>query len=44
VTIDGGDINLTGYTAATAKSEVVATDTVNDAVAKLAYQLTWIEI
>lgn len=44
VTIDGGDIALTGYTAATSASTVTATDTVNSAVAKLAYQLTWEEL
>lgn len=44
VTIDGGDIALTGYTAATSASAVTATDTVNSAVAKLAYQLTWEEL
>lgn len=44
VTIDGGDIALTGYTDATSASAVTATDTVNSAVAKLAYQLTWGEL
>lgn len=44
VTIDGGDIKLDGYTAATSSSTITATDTVNDALGKLAYALTWQEL
>lgn len=44
VTIDGSDIALTDYAIATAKSEITVSDTVNDAIGKLAYQLTWAEL
>lgn len=39
VTIDGGDIALTGYESATTNSHVVATDTVNEAIGKLEKQI-----
>jgi hypothetical protein len=39
ITIDGGDIDLTGYTKASAKSAVAATDTVNAGIGKLEYRL-----
>lgn len=41
VTIDGGDIALTGYAKGTAPAslDVAATDTVNDAIAKLEHQI-----
>jgi hypothetical protein len=35
VTIDGGDVELTGYTKPAATSAIAATDTVNEAIGKL---------
>ena len=39
ITIDGSDIDLTGYTEASAKAAVAATDDVNAAIGKLEYRL-----
>ncbi len=39
ITIDGGDIDLTGYTEASAKASVAATDDINAAIGKLEYRL-----
>lgn len=39
ITIDGGDIDLTGYTEASAKAAVAATDDINAAIGKLEYRL-----
>jgi len=39
ITVDGSDIDITGYTKASAKSAVAATDSVNDALGKLEYRL-----
>lgn len=35
ITLDGGDINVTGYTKANSKQNIAATDSVNDALGKL---------
>lgn len=39
ITIDGGDIDLTGYTKASAKAAVAGTDSVNTGIGKLEYRL-----
>lgn len=39
ITVDGSDINITGYTEAASKGTLAATDTVNDALGKLEYRL-----
>ena len=39
ITIDGGDIDLTGYTEASSKAAVAATDSVNEGIGKLEYRL-----
>lgn len=39
VTVDGGDIALTGYSKGSSASPVAATDTVNDAISKLEKQV-----
>lgn len=39
ITIDGGDIDLTGYTEASSKAAVAATDSVNAGIGKLEYRL-----
>lgn len=39
IVIDGGDIELTGYTEAATKGAVAATDSVNAAIGKLEYRL-----
>lgn len=43
VTIDGADIKLTGYTHASDGGELAPTDTVNAALGKLEYMLSWHE-
>lgn len=39
ITIDGGDIDLTGYAKASSKAAVAATDSVNGGIGKLEYRL-----
>ena len=39
ITIDGDDIDLTGYTKASSKAAVAATDSVNEGIGKLEYRL-----
>ena len=39
ITLDGADINLTGYTKASAKATIAATDTINSGIGKLEYRL-----
>lgn len=43
VALDGADIKLTGYTKGTASTAVAATDTVNQAIAKLENQIDAVE-
>lgn len=43
VTLDGGDIDLTGYTIGTGVVAVAATDSVNDAIAKLEARIVELE-
>ena len=39
IVIDGSDVDITGYTKASAKTAVAATDSVNEAIGKLEYRL-----
>ena len=43
VTIDGADIKLDGYTASTTGGAIASGDTVNAALSKLEYMLSWHE-
>lgn len=43
VTIDGADIKLDGYTISSAGGALAATDTVNSALGKIEYMLSWHE-